>query len=83
MQAYRDGVLNKETPTADLVPGDVIVVRLGDVIPADAILLSSGEETEGHVEELKVDQSSLTGESLPATKHVGDEVYSGSTGTRP
>jgi H+-transporting ATPase len=71
--------LNKETPTADLVPGDVIVVRLGDVIPADAILLSSGEETEGHVEELKVDQSSLTGESLPATKHVGDEVYSGST----
>ncbi len=72
--------MSKETPSADLVPGDVIVVRLGDVIPADAVLLSSGEEGEGHIEELKVDQSSLTGESLPVNKHVGDEIYSGSTG---
>jgi len=53
-----------------LVPGDVIRVRLGDVVPADAVALAG--------DYLSVDQSSLTGESLPVTKKTGATLYSGS-----
>jgi H+-transporting ATPase len=59
------------TPAAkDLVPGDVIRLRLGDIVPADARLLKG--------DEVSVDQAALTGESLPATKNAGDPVFSGS-----
>ena len=59
------------TPSArDLVPGDVIRLRLGDIVPADARLLEG--------DEVSVDQSALTGESLPATRKSGDAVFSGS-----
>ncbi|MCG6948071.1 MAG: plasma-membrane proton-efflux P-type ATPase [Acidobacteria bacterium] len=54
----------------ELVPGDLIRLRLGDVIPADARLRDDGE--------LQVDQSALTGESLPVKRSHGDAVYSGS-----
>ena len=54
----------------DLVPGDVIRVRLGDIVPADARLLEG--------DAVEVDQSALTGESLPATRKSGDAVFSGS-----
>jgi H+-transporting ATPase len=54
----------------ELVPGDVIHLRLGDIVPADARLLSG--------DPLEVDQSALTGESLPATCKSGDAVFSGS-----
>jgi H+-transporting ATPase len=54
----------------ELVPGDVIRLRLGDVVPADARLLAG--------DEVSVDQSALTGESLPATRKSGDAVFSGS-----
>jgi len=65
----RDG--NWVTPPAkQLVPGDVIRLRLGDIVPADARLLQG--------DEVSVDQSALTGESLPATKKPGDAVFSGS-----
>ncbi len=57
-------------PARELVPGDVIRLRLGDIIPADARLFEGDEIT--------VDQSALTGESLPATKKPGDAVFSGS-----
>jgi len=53
-----------------LVPGDVIRVRLGDIVPADARLLDG--------DPVEVDQSALTGESLPVTSKIGDAVYSGS-----
>ena len=53
----------------ELVPGDIIRLRLVDIVPADARLLD-GDETE-------VNQSALTGESLPATCSPGDPVYSG------
>ena len=59
------------TPAArDLVPGDVIRLRLGDIVPADARLLDG--------DPVEVDQSALTGESLPATRDPGEAVYSGS-----
>lgn len=53
-----------------LVPGDIIRLRLGDIIPADAILFEG--------DYLSVDQSALTGESLPVNKKEGEDVYSGS-----
>jgi H+-transporting ATPase len=59
------------TPAArELVPGDVIRLRLGDIVPADARLLDG--------DEIEVDQSALTGESLPTTCRAGDPVFSGS-----
>ena len=59
------------TPAArELVPGDVIRIRLGDIVPADARLLEG--------DPVEVDQSALTGESLPATRKAGDAVFSGS-----
>jgi H+-transporting ATPase len=57
-------------PARELVPGDVIRLRLGDIVPADARLLDG--------DEIEVDQSALTGESLPATCTTGDAVFSGS-----
>ena len=54
----------------ELVPGDAIRLRLGDIVPADARLLDG--------DDLSVDQSALTGESLPATRKCGDAVFSGS-----
>jgi H+-transporting ATPase len=59
------------TPAArELVPGDVIRLRLGDIVPADARLLDG--------DAVEVDQSALTGESLPATRKPGEAVFSGS-----
>jgi H+-transporting ATPase len=76
-KAYRNGSL-VEVEAALLVPGDIISVRLGDIIPADCRLLGldvTGEETEGG---LQIDQSALTGESLPISKGKGDIAYSSS-----
>jgi len=59
------------TPAArELVPGDVIRVRLGDIVPADARLLAG--------DPVEVDQSALTGESLPTERKSGEAVFSGS-----
>ncbi|KAI9153370.1 hypothetical protein LWI28_010337 [Acer negundo] len=69
-KVLRDGKWAEED-AAVLVPGDIISVKLGDIIPADARLLEG--------DPLKIDQSALTGESLPVTKGPGDGVYSGST----
>jgi len=60
----------REVAARDLVPGDVIRVRLGDVIPADVKLVEG--------DYLSIDQAALTGESLPVGKKVGDIAYSGS-----
>ena len=57
-------------PARELVPGDLIRVRLGDIVPADANLLDG--------DPVEVDQSALTGESLPVTHKTGELVYSGS-----
>lgn len=60
----------KSVAARELVPGDVIRLRLGDIVPADARLLDG--------EGLEIDQSALTGESLPVTKNSGDAIFSGS-----
>jgi H+-transporting ATPase len=54
----------------DLVPGDVVRVRLGDIVPADARVLEG--------DPVEVDQSALTGESLPVTRKSGEALFSGS-----
>jgi H+-transporting ATPase len=59
-----------DLPARDLVPGDIIRLRLGMIAPADARLVSG--------EYLQTDQSALTGESLPVEKHPSDLVYASS-----
>lgn len=56
--------------SSELVPGDVIRLRLGDIVPADARLLDG--------DPVEVDQSALTGESLPTQRKAGEAVLSGS-----
>ena len=65
----RDGKW-EEVDAANLVPGDIVTVAGGEILPADLIL------TEGQY--LSVDQAALTGESLPVSRSIGDTVYSGS-----
>jgi H+-transporting ATPase len=59
-----------QLPSRELVPGDVVRVRLGDIVPADIKLLDG--------DYLLIDESALTGESLPVEKHVSDVAYDGS-----
>ncbi|KAF3976074.1 hypothetical protein CMV_000719 [Castanea mollissima] len=69
-KVLRDGRWSEQDASI-LVPGDIISIKLGDIVPADARLLEG--------DPLKIDQSALTGESLPVTKNPSDEVFSGST----
>lgn len=57
---------------SQLVPGDIISIKLGDIIPADGRLVRAHGE-------VSIDQAALTGESLPVNKDAGDEIFSGST----
>ena len=54
-------------PARELVPGDILKLRIGDVVPADVQLLGG--------EYLSIDQSALTGESLPVSKKGGEAAY--------
>jgi H+-transporting ATPase len=56
-------------PARELVPGDVVFLRIGDVVPADAKIFDG---------QVLVDQSALTGESLPVEKSKGALLYTGS-----
>ena len=58
----------REVDAASLVPGDVILVRAGERIPADGVVLAGVSS---------VDESTITGEPLPREKESGEEVYSG------
>jgi P-type Ca2+ transporter type 2C len=62
----RDGQL-AEIPAGQLVPGDIVAIQAGDIVPADGRLLTAAT--------LEVDESALTGESLPAAK--GTEPVAG------
>ena len=67
-RVLRDGVW-QTIDVAEIVPSDVIRVRSGDYVPADFRIIDC---------EATVDQSAITGESLPIEKKMGDLVYSGS-----
>ncbi|CAG7850029.1 Plasma membrane ATPase 1; AltName: Full=Proton pump 1 [Serendipita indica DSM 11827] len=66
----RDGSW-KEIESADLVPGDMISFKIGDIVPADCRLTEAIN--------VSIDQAALTGESLPQSKKTGDQCFSGST----
>ena len=57
----REGI-TKEIPMDEIVPGDIVTLATGDMIPADAVLIWT--------KDLFVNQSSLTGESMPVEKFV-------------
>ncbi|KAG0693733.1 hypothetical protein DFH29DRAFT_816042 [Suillus ampliporus] len=60
-----------EIESAGLVPGDMISFKIGDIVPADCRLTESIN--------ISIDQAALTGESLPQSKKLGDQCFSGST----
>ncbi|MGA7161942.1 MAG: plasma-membrane proton-efflux P-type ATPase [Bacteroidota bacterium] len=66
-KVLRNGIWRTED-SARIVPGDIIVAKLGDIIPADAKIING---------QLSIDESALTGESLPAEKQDSEVVYSG------
>src|ERR1044071_2969857 len=68
-RALRDGSW-QQIDARTLVPGDIVRLYLGDVVPADCTLIAG--------DYISIDQSALTGESLPVSKKSGDGAYSGS-----
>ncbi len=67
-RTLRDGAWSL-IEAGDLVPGDVLILRLGDIVPADAKILSG---------DVSLDESALTGESLPVERQASGIAYSGS-----
>jgi Ca2+-transporting ATPase len=63
------GGVRSDVPAAEVVPGDLLALVAGDVVPADATVLE--------VYDLEIDQSAMTGESLPVAARPGDEVWGG------
>ncbi|OAV99423.1 H+-transporting ATPase [Puccinia triticina 1-1 BBBD Race 1] len=68
-KARRNGSWS-EIDSADLVPGDIVAFKIGDVVPGDCRLYDAIN--------VSIDQAALTGESLPISKSVGDQCFSGS-----
>src|SRR6476620_6261214 len=68
-RALRNGSW-QEIDARTLVPGDIVRLYLGDVVPADCTLIAG--------DYISIDQSALTGESLPVSKKSGEDAYSGS-----
>ncbi len=66
VMVLRDGAF-KSLPARELVPGDIVKLRIGNVVPADVQLLQG--------DYLLLDQAALTGESLPVTKKINDVAY--------
>ena len=55
-------------PVEELVIGDVVLVKPGDRLPVDGVVIGGNSS---------IDQSAITGESLPVSKHLGDQVFAG------
>ena len=66
---HRNGALD-EVPLDDIAPGDLLLIRQGDVAPVDGTVASEGA---------MLDQSALTGEAMPVRLAIGQDVMSGST----
>ena len=64
--ALRNGAFST-VMARDLVPGDIVKLKIGDIVPADVKLLAG--------DYLSIDQAALTGESLPVSKKAGDVAY--------
>ena len=58
----------KDVDPQELAPGDVVLIRPGETVPADSMII------DGHS---AIDQSTLTGESLPRSVEVGDQIFAG------
>jgi Ca2+-transporting ATPase len=69
-RVVRDGA-EREVPVAEVVPGDLVVLAEGDVVPADAQVVHSAA--------LRVDEAALTGESVPVDRESGEPVLAGTT----
>lgn len=65
--ALRDGV-EVTVAASSLVPGDLVIVRPGDRLPADGVVTAGSSA---------VQQAAITGESIPVTRHEGDTVFAG------
>ncbi len=65
----RDGKFSQRD-AKELVPGDIIKIKIGEILPADVKLIEG--------EYIQIDQSALTGESFPVTKHNNDSAYANS-----
>jgi P-type Mg2+ transporter len=70
VEVIRDGA-EISIPVDEVVAGDVIVLRAGDITPADCRVLEATN--------LQVDESALTGESFPAEKSVDGKLFAGTT----
>ncbi len=72
-EVVRDG-RRREVPAAEVVPGDLVRLDAGGIVPADLRLVEAVT--------LTIDESAMTGESQPVDRVVGDEVLSGTVATR-
>ena len=72
-RVVRDGELC-EVAAEEVVPGDLLLLTAGEVVPADAVL--------GDAHGLEIDESAMTGESLPVARTAGEEVTGGTLVTR-
>lgn len=70
VKVFRDGILS-DLPLSELVPGDAIAFEEGQSVPADGLLIEC--------QNLTVNESSLTGESLPIDKKENDSFFAGTT----
>jgi H+-transporting ATPase len=61
----------KTLSSKELVPGDIVILKMGNIVPADVKLLKD--------EQINIDESALTGESVPVDKKENDIAYSGTT----
>jgi len=73
VRVFRDGI-EQEIESSKLVPGDVVYIEEGSKIPADAVILKS--------QSIELNESALTGESLPIPKEKGEEVFMGTIVTK-
>lgn len=76
-KALRDGKF-ETVDSVGLVPGDIIIIKFGDVVPADVKILPESDDADQEETPMQIDQAALTGESLPAKKFSGDVAFSGS-----